>query len=183
MKKKEPSETEAVHDAACQDDDLEIFAIENDTPAANWSTSLETNGSDVTYKLDTGTQANVMPKSEYLKLIRRPKLKVTKVKLTAYNGCLLPVLGKCILRISHKKRMVPVMFILTDNNSPPILGLNTCEKLNLIKRVMVVNEDIPEAVKEFSDCFGEMGTHCQKYTIFMLIQISSQLYTLLEQCQ
>ena len=36
--------------------------------------------------------------------------------------------------------------------------MNTCEKLNLIKRVLVVNEDIPEVVKEFSDCFGEMGT-------------------------
>ena len=54
--------------------------------------------------------------------------------------------------------MVPIMFIVADTNSPPILGLNTCEKLNLIKRVMVVNKDVPEAVKEFSDCFGEMGT-------------------------
>ena len=54
--------------------------------------------------------------------------------------------------------MVPIMFIVADTNSPSILGLNTCEKLNLIKRVMVVNEDIPEVVKEFSDCFGEMGT-------------------------
>ena len=120
--------------------------------------NLETNGYDVTYKLDTGVQANVMPKSEYLKLIRRPKLKVTKVKLTAYSGSSIPVLGKCILRISRKKRMVPVMFIVADTNSPPILGLNTCEKLNLIKRVMVANEDMHEAVKEFSDCFGEMGT-------------------------
>ena len=54
--------------------------------------------------------------------------------------------------------MVPITFIVADTNSPPILGLKTSEKLNLIKRVMVVNEDIPEAVKEFSDCFGEMGT-------------------------
>ena len=155
---KEPSETEVVHDSACQDEDVEIFAIENYTPGTDWSMNLETNGSDVTYKLDTGAQANVMPKSEYLKLIRKPKLKVTRVKLTAYSGSSIPVLGKCILRISHKKRMVPIMFIVADTNSPPILGLNTCEKLNLIKRVMVVNEDIPEVVKEFSDCFGEMGT-------------------------
>ena len=155
---KEPSQTEVVHDSACQDDDVELFAIENDTSATNWSMNSETNGSDVTYKLDTGAQANVMPKSEYLKLIRRPKLKVSKVKLTAYSGSSIPVIGKCILRISHKKRMVPIMFIVADTNSLPILGLNMCEKLNLIKRVMVVNEDIPEAVKEFGDCFGEMGT-------------------------
>ena len=67
---KEPSETEVVHDGVCQDDGVEIFAIENDTLATDWSTSLETSGSDVTYQLDTGSQANVMPKSEYLKLIR-----------------------------------------------------------------------------------------------------------------
>ena len=155
---KELSETEVVHDSACQDEDVEIFAIENYTPGTDWSMNLETNGSDVTYKLDTGAQVNVMPKSEYLKLIRKPELKVTRVKLTAYSGSSIPVLGKCILRISHKKRMVPIMFIVADTNSPSILGLNTCEKLNLIKRVMVVNEDIPEVVKEFSDCFGEMGT-------------------------
>ena len=63
---KELSETEVVHDSACQDDDVEIFATENDIPATDWSTSLETNGSDVTNKLVTGAQANVMPKSEYL---------------------------------------------------------------------------------------------------------------------
>ena len=153
---KEPSETEVARDSACQDEDVEIFAIENYTPGTDWSMNLETNGSDVTYKLDTGAQANVMPKSEYLKLIRKPKLKVTRAKLTAYSGSSIPVLGKCILRISHKKRMVPIMFIVADTNSPPILGLNTCEKLNLIKRVMVVNEDIPEVVKEFSDCFGAL---------------------------
>ena len=54
--------------------------------------NLETNGSDVTYKLDTGAHANVIPKSEYLKLIRKPKLKVTRVKLTAYSGSSIPVL-------------------------------------------------------------------------------------------
>ena len=32
---KQPSETEVVHDSVCQDDDVEIFAIENDTPATD----------------------------------------------------------------------------------------------------------------------------------------------------
>ena len=137
---------------------MEIFAIKNDTQTTDWSMSLEENGLDATYKLGTGAKASVMPKSEYLKLIRRPKLKVTKVKLTAYSGSSIPVLEMCILRISHEKRMVPIMLIVADTNFPPILRLNTCERLNLIKRVMVVNEDIPEALKEFSDCFGEMGT-------------------------
>ena len=97
VKTKELSETEVVHDSVCQDDDVKISAVENDTPATDWSMNLETNGpADVTYKLDTGAQANAMLKSEYLKLIRRPRLKVTKVKLTAYSGSSIPVLGKCI---------------------------------------------------------------------------------------
>ena len=49
-----------------------------------WTIDMETNGSNVRYKLDTGAQVNVLPKYQYNRLLQKPKLKSTKVKLTAY---------------------------------------------------------------------------------------------------
>ena len=124
---------------------------------SDWSISLSTNGSDVLYKLDTGAQVNILPKSEYVNLANKPKLKDTKIKLTAYNSTKIPVLGKCILRVLHKGKMVPIMFIVTETDSMAILGLGTCEKLNLVKRTMLVNKENPDIMQEFSDCFGEIS--------------------------
>ena len=136
-----------------------IFAIGSES---EWTVDMDTNGSNVRFKLDTGAQVNVLPKSQYDKLLRRPKLKSTKVKLTAYNGTNIPVVGRCIARIAHKKnRDVPVMFVVAETSSPPILGLSTCENLNLIKRVMMVKskeENVPSFMSEFDCCFGELGT-------------------------
>ncbi len=92
----------------------------------------DTNGSNVKFKLDTGGQVNVMPKSQFDKLLRKPNLTSTNVKLTAYNRTNIPVVGRCIARIAHKNRNVPVMFIVAETSS---LGLSTYENL---KRVMMV---------------------------------------------
>ena len=56
---------------------------------------------------------------------------------------------------------MPVLFIVAETTSPPILGLTTCENLNLVKRVMVVKpkeEQLPSFISEFECCSGELGT-------------------------
>ena len=71
----------------------------------------------------------------------RPKIKPTNVKLTAYNGTDIPVLGQCVAHVKYKnKHTFPVLFIVADTKSAPISGLPTSEKLNLIKRVLTVEE-------------------------------------------
>ena len=66
-----------------------------------WSVILESNGTNINYKLDTGSQVNILPKKEYTKLIHKPKLHPAKVKLTAYNGTDIPVVGKCIVTLKN----------------------------------------------------------------------------------
>ena len=80
------------------------------------------------------------------------------------------------MRNIRTKRTVPVLFIMADTKSSPILGLPTCKKLNLIKRVLMVEQfdnfqDVPQEIHEvceidtsyqelidkYSDCFGEFG--------------------------
>ena len=93
----------------------------------------------ICYKIDSGAQVNILPKKGFYSLQNRPGLKDTKVKLKAYNGSSIPVLGRCVTQVKHKNRTVPVLFIVADTTSPPILGLTTSENLNLIKRVLKID--------------------------------------------
>ena len=111
---------------------VHVFTV-NDTES-DWSVTLEMNGSDVTFKIDTGAQCNVIPKHLLQKFSPKPKIKPATIKLSAYNGTSIPVSGKCIGKLKLKDRTVNVLFIVVDSDSVPILGLNTSVKLNLIKQ-------------------------------------------------
>ena len=74
----------------------EVYSV--NTLTNEWSRLLDTNGSDIEYKIDTGAQCNVLPKVVYNQLLDRPKLKKTSVKLSAYNGTEIPVSGKCLAK-------------------------------------------------------------------------------------
>ena len=67
----------------------------------DWTVKLETNVTDVIYKIDSGAQVNVMPESVYKTLKRKSELKPTKVKLTEYNGSQIPVIGQCEGKINY----------------------------------------------------------------------------------
>ena len=65
----------------------------------------------------------MLPKQEYMHMSPRPKIKPSNVKLTAYNGIDIPVLGQCVANVKYKnKRTVPVLFIVDDTKPTPILG-------------------------------------------------------------
>ena len=90
----------------------------------------------------------------------------TNVKLSAYNGSRIPVIGSYILNISNKHKIHLVQFILTDSNSPWVIGLKTSEELNLLKRLsnINVNSDI-DFYTEYPNCFGGIGSLKHEYEI------------------
>ena len=113
------------------------------------------NGLPISYKTDTGAQCNVVPLKIYLKLNPQPDL---NLKLSAYNKSEIPVIGKCSLTLEHKSELFNVSFLVADAKSVPILGLESCENLKLIKRIYSVELKENLFLSEFSDCFGEIGT-------------------------
>ncbi|CAB4026344.1 Hypothetical predicted protein, partial [Paramuricea clavata] len=140
-----------------------VFTVNN--TKSDWSVTLGVNGTDVNFKIDTGAQCNVIPKRLLSNLSPRPKLKTANVQLSAYNGTTIPVAGKCIAQVKHRRQTIPILFMVVDSDSVPILGLNTCDKLNLIKQVYQISEEVQSHTpieEEFSDCFGEIG--CLKRT-------------------
>ena len=57
-------------------------------------------------------------------------------------------------------------FMVVDTKSPCIIGLRSCESLNLVKRVYVVNDEIePDILNDYPDTFGDIGCLPGQYKI------------------
>ena len=87
------------------------------------------------YKIDTGAQYDVVSLRIYQKLNPHPDLYPVNLKLAAYNSSEVVVISKCLLTVEHKNELFNVSFVVVDTKSVPILGLEMCENLNLIKRI------------------------------------------------
>jgi hypothetical protein len=125
---------------------------------------LENPNVTIKFNLDTGAQANLIPKRLFDKIPDKDSfLKQSKIKLLNYSGHSITNLGKCTFRckVNQEENNCQLDFFIveTDKNAPAILGLNACQKLKLIERVNSVNSltDILNDYKEVfsgSGCFG-----------------------------
>ena len=95
--------------------------------------------------------------SAYNQLDVKPKIEETNVKLSAYNGENIPTVGKCEVIIENKNEKYKVPFIVTDTQSPPLIGLHTCQKLNIIKRVWAISTTEPNLIEQYEGIFDEIG--------------------------
>ena len=127
-----------------------ISQIKNEL--SDWNITLSSNGTRISYKIDAGAQCNVFPVKSLENISPKPHFQPVNVKLLAYNGSKIPVIGKCSLTLAHKNNSFKVSFIVVESNSVPILGLKTSKHLQLIKRICRIETSIEMY------CFGEIGT-------------------------
>ena len=147
-------------------DEVDLNNVSRNLTPNEWFVELESNGTNVNYKIDSGAQANVLPYPEFCTLIEKPCLESCNTLLTAYNGTPITVKGQCTITLYNKGIYVPVSFIVTDTEATPVLGLQTSINLNLIKRIHDIHS-VPNYVKDYADCFGELGTLPKKYKIIV----------------
>ena len=123
---------------------------------------LNVNKTEVEFKLDTGTQANIIAKNEFCKLEKNGKICPTNAKLITYDGSRINVVRKCILRVGKiNRKSYPTEFMTVDTI---FLGLRSYESLNRVKRVFIVNDSEPDILK-LSDTFGDIGCLPGEYKI------------------
>ncbi|XP_072897951.1 uncharacterized protein [Hemitrygon akajei] len=135
---------------------VKTIEIKND-----WTIPLQVNQNNILFKLDTGTQVNVLAESEFTVLKPRTKLHQTNIKVTGYSGADIPVKGTCVAKVSHKNMVHMLSFVEVPRNVQSILGLSACERLNLVKRVLVLDSDTEseysDLMKEYEDLFKGLG--------------------------
>ena len=125
---------------------IEPLRIEGLEKQSAWLSTVNTECGKVTFKLDTGAEASVIPTQVFNQLLNTPQLKSTKMKLTAYGGGTIRPVGICNLKCTTKHNNHNVQFYIVSTDSQPILGLTDCEKLGLVKRVNTIEVD--ELTKE-----------------------------------
>lgn len=147
-------------------DRLQFDIIQIDACGLNsndWMQNLRLDGKQVTFKLDTGAQANIVRLCD---LNRRTVLKKTNSVLKDYNDNTIPVRGTCMLHVKWKGCDQQLKFFVIDERSrQPILGRSACEQLGLIQRVHSVHSDSERIFKDFNELFQGLGCLPGKHSI------------------
>ncbi|GFY13754.1 uncharacterized protein TNCV_4961241 [Trichonephila clavipes] len=126
-----------------------------------WYEKIFVNKNAVMFKLDTGSQVNVIPKSELLKWDEKPVVRNCKIAVLDYSDNRVPILGVCYLNCETKRYRKTSEFLVTSLNSCSNLGLEACRELGLIQRLNMIYKsaiETPELIfKEFADVFTGTG--------------------------
>ena len=136
---------------------LFIALVSDDNNQDSWTKEYDivNNGRrrNVKFKLDTGAQANILPMSVAKDL--GAEIKPSQARLVSYGGDPIRNYGRVILSINSQGDLQPVAFELVDEGRCPVLGLTTCVKLCIVRRVDgVTTEDI---ISEYDVCFKGIG--------------------------
>ena len=103
-----------------------------------WYTNIKIAGHNTLFKLDTGSEANIIPRSIFDK-IPNAQLRKPRYNLVTYSGERIQPEGETDLRLKGN----PYRFQVVSEGSP-ILGRSACVEMQLIER----NENIDEIVMD-----------------------------------
>ena len=92
---------------------IEPLRIEGLEKQSAWLSAVNTECGKVTFKLDTGAEASVIPTQVFNQLLNTPQLKSTKMKLTAYGGGTIRPVGICNLKCTTKHTITMSNFTLS----------------------------------------------------------------------
>ncbi|UYV80953.1 K02A2.6-like, partial [Cordylochernes scorpioides] len=129
-----------------------IQSVENTNLTEDWYEEVKIKGKKINMKLDTGAQCNVLP----LSLAGRLNLEIQRspVKsLISFSGHRIPVEGQSLAICMVKNMTAYIRFIISRDNTCPILGRQTCSNLGLVKRVNTCQA----ITQEYQELFEGIG--------------------------
>ncbi|UYV61569.1 K02A2.6-like [Cordylochernes scorpioides] len=133
-----------------------------------WKSLIYIQGHPVDIKLDTGADVNILPESLIKEWPNMPLLETADCKIYTYTGQQIPVVGKCLLDCKTKYACRKVTFLIVNNSAVPILGLDECVKLNLVKRVETISDisvTLTGLLDKYKDVFKGNGHLSYMYDI------------------
>ena len=111
--------------------------------------TLLIDGQEISLKLDTGAEVNVIPYATFKKIagVSKIMLRKPKAKQTAYNGQDIPITAVCDLSCKHKAGVLhkdvtyDLEFCITTLKSEPVLSVSASRELGLIKFIKTLREE------------------------------------------
>ena len=116
--------------------EITVESIESES----WEANLEVNDCKFQFKLDSGAEVTVVPKTVYDKVSNKQSFKLQPADKILLGPCKyrLNCLGKFNARItSNKKSIVEEIYVVKDL-SKPLLGKSACVSLNLLNKICEV---------------------------------------------
>ena len=101
---------------------IDAIEAENDD---DWITPIETEDVIIPYKLDTGSQMDILPLKDYENIRAKKRIIKNSVKLEAYNNQSIPCVGMTRLTLTLKHKTYKVMFAVIDTDNIALLGKKT----------------------------------------------------------
>ena len=97
----------------------------------------------ISAKVDTGSQSNILPLNVYNNLRVPTKLTPYPYILLAYGNKTIVTYGTTTISCVYNNIEFNINFTIVKSPGPPILGLPTCRRLNLIKMLCSTNTNTP----------------------------------------
>ncbi|CAN7951558.1 unnamed protein product [Ixodes pacificus] len=157
-----------------ENDDFDILnvGVKSSQSQADWIVRASiAGGGQIMLKVDTGSQANLLPYSLYAKQHKAPELQANRAALRSYDGGLIKHFGVTRLRLKINGKEAYVDFFVVKNGRQPLLGLEASEVFGLVSRVCTVHAR-PSVADEFSRAF--VGTGCVKRHYHMVLRDDAQ---------
>lgn len=144
-------------------DDLYIDTISGgrDQPDTAYANITVGENDSIRFKVDTGAQANIIPKSLYDKMNMPPPIQKCSHRLRSYTGQPLKNVGCVKLHVTYKNSSYHGYFCIVDTVSQPIIGLQASLELKLIELILSVDQvamDRESVLSEYNQLFSGLGT-------------------------
>lgn len=135
----------------------------------DWIVKSQVSEQQVSLKVDTGSQANLLPLSVYNRFRKKPVVIPSNAVLRSYSGNVIKHIGVVTQEVIINKRHCQIdVFVV--KRSQAILGLQASECLGLVSRAVdaVTEENVVPILEEFRQLF--QGTGCVKREYRMVLR-------------
>lgn len=95
--------------------------------SGKWMQTIRIDNSFIDFKIDTGSDINVLP-LKYARKLKNTRIEECKRKIEAYDQRVLNQIGQCEKVCVVKNEIMPLKFVIIDTSSIPILGRESSEK-------------------------------------------------------
>lgn len=152
-----------------EEDEAVVLTVNRNINIVRWKQNAQVSGQNIAFKIDTGSDVNLISNKIYNKFSNKPKLNKTKIHLSSYSNHKIPISGGCNLDCKINGKTVNLMFLVTTDELEPILGLDAAVKYGLVNNVNAINDCNSEAkniINGHAKLFQEGGLiKCTPYHI------------------
>ncbi|UYV63270.1 K02A2.6-like, partial [Cordylochernes scorpioides] len=165
------AESEA--EESCDEINLNEVAVKT-VRSDKWSAVIIINGKKTTVHLDTGAQINVLPHKVINQWPSRPEIRPTSLKAFAYGNTELPIVGKCNVLCQYGEKKGMFEFIVADVEAQTLITGDTCEKLEILRRINHINTDemklcseTKKILEQYHEVFQGVGLINSEYDLLI----------------